>query len=426
MSSRSKYFYGWYILGASFLILFFTSGARYAFSVMFKPMLAEFGWTRAALSLGFSLNMIIFALTIGVAGKFYDRYGPQWVILIATLFLAAGYTLISRVTLLWQFCVYYGVLVAIGLGGTSIPLIATLTSKWFEKGRGFAVSVSVGGNCLGQFALVPLFTFFAMRFGWRTSFFLIGLILLVVNVGLTWFVIRGDPKQLGYAPYGSEKQRENIHHSLSSGSSQEDMSLIEAARTSAFWLFLAFMLFCGCADIMVVTHLIAYVTDHGVSLGTGGNMLAWFGFMSLLGILIAGPVSDRTGCKFPIACTFLVRVLSFLLILKYENIMTFYTFSLAFGLTYLVTGPLTPILASRLFGVSHVGFISGFLTTVHHIGGGFWTYLGGWIFDQTGSYRLAFILSAIISFIAALCTALMPERRQASRQISRSRGSPKA
>ena len=411
--SQPRFFYGWYILAASFFILFFTSGARYAFSVMFKPMIAEFGWSRSSLSLAFFLNMTVFAFTITVAGRFYDRYGPRWVILLATLFLAFGYTLISTVTVLWQFHVYYGVLAAIGLGGTSVPLMATIITKWFEKRRGLAVSISLGGNCLGQFALIPLFTLFALHFGWRASFFLIGVIMFVVNTALALLVIRGDPKHLGYTPYGSEKE-ETTRKPVSSDLQGYDMGLKEAMHTPSFWFLLTFMFICGSGDFLVVTHLIPYVTDHGISPSTGGNMLAWFGFMSLVGVLIAGLASDRIGCKIPIVLTFLLRVLAFLFILRYQGLVSFYVFSLAFGLTYFVTGPLTPILVARLYGVTHIGYIAGFLVTLHHIGGGFWAYVGGWVFDQTGSYRLAFILSAVISLIAAFCALLVSERRQVS------------
>jgi MFS family permease len=100
--------------------------------------------------------------------------------------------------------------------------------------------------------------------------------------------------------------------------------------------------------------------------------------------------------------------------LRYQSLVSLYVFSLVFGLTCFVTAPLTPILVSRLYGVSHLGYITGVLNTLHHIGGGFWAYVGGWVFDQTGSYRLAFILSAVISLIAAFCTLLVSERRQVS------------
>ncbi len=201
-TQKGKLFYGWYVMACSFIILFFNAGARYSFAVMFKPIIAEFGWSRASLSMAFFLNMTFFAFSVIVAGKLYDRHGPKWVIVISTIFFSAGYALMSTAGALWHFYIYYGIISAIGLGGTSVPLISTLMSKWFVKRRGLAVSLSIAGSCMGQFALVPLFTYFSLHFGWRTSFSLIGLITFVVNTGLALGVIRGDPHHLGYLPFG--------------------------------------------------------------------------------------------------------------------------------------------------------------------------------------------------------------------------------
>jgi MFS family permease len=327
-----------------------------------------------------------------------------------------GYTLISRIDSLWEFFVYYGILAAIGSGGTSVPLIAALMSKWFEKQRGLAISLALSGNSLGHFALVPLFTVLVLRYGWRTSYFAMGLLMLVVNITLVLLVIKGDPDDLGQRPYGY-REREKVNGKeaqISFGENLRDLSLGEAMRTRSFWFFLIAMFICGTGDFLITTHLIPFVTDHGISSKTAGNMLAWYGLMSLAGIMVAGPVSDLIGNKIPIALTFLLRVLSFLLILKYQSLASFYIFALTFGFTHLITAPLTATLVGRLYGFSHVGLISGFITTVHHSGGGFWAYMGGLIFDQTGSYRLAFILSAIMA-LAAFCSAfLIIEKRHES------------
>ena len=410
---KSNLFYGWYILASSFVILFFNSGARFSFGVMFKPMITEFGWSRSSISLAFFLNMTLYALSLTIVGRFYDRYGPKWVIVISTIFLSAGYTLISLIDSLWQFFVYYGILAAIGLGGTSAPFIAAMMSKWFEKWRGLAISLALSGNSLGHFALVPLFTILVLRYGWRTSYFYIGLIMLVVNIALVLLVIKGDPDDLGQRPYGyGDRGKTNGEEAqISSGGNLQDLSLGEAMRTRSFWFFLIAMFICGTGDFLVVTHLIPFVTDYGISPTTAGNMLAWYGLMSLAGIMVAGPVSDLIGNKIPIALTFLLRVLAFLLILKYQSLASFYIFALTFGFTHLITAPLTATLVGRLYGFSHVGLISGFITTVHHSGGGFWAYIGGLIFDQTGSYRLAFILSAIMALVAFSSTIFIIERR---------------
>jgi predicted MFS family arabinose efflux permease len=182
-------------------------------------------------------------------------------------------------------------------------------------------------------------------------------------------------------------------------------------RTYSFWLFLIVMFICGSGDFLITAHLIPWVTDYGISATTAGNMLAWFGLMSLGGILIAGPASDLIGNKIPIALTFLLRICLFLLILKYQNPVTFYIFALTFGFTFLITAPLTATLVGRLYGFAHVGLLSGFVTTVHHFGGGFWAYVGGLIFDKTGSYQLIFILSAILAAMALGCSLFIQERR---------------
>ncbi len=291
---KGGFFHGWYILAASFIILFLTSGARYSFGVAFKPMIKEFDWSRGSMSLAFFLNMTLFAVSLIAAGRLYDRYGSKWVILISTVFLSAGFALISLVNSLWQFYIVYGVFAAMGLGGTSIPLLAALISKWFTQWRGLAISLALAGNCMGQFVLIPVFSLSTLRYGWRISYLSIGLVIWLVNMTLALFVIKESPDHLGLSPTHEKEDKK---------------------------------------------------------------------------------------------------------------------FSILFGLTYLVTGPLATTLLGRLYGFSHIGLLSGFATTVHHIGGGFWTYLGGFIFDQTGSYRLAFTCSAILAFIAMVCCMLIREKR---------------
>ncbi len=406
-------FYGWYILAASFLLLFFQTGTRFSFGIMFKPMLAELGWNRAAISSGFFLNMVFFALTMSVAGRLYDRYGPRWVIVISTMLLAAGYMCTAWVRSLWQFHLFYGVLTAIGTGGASIPLIAALMSKWFEKRRGLAISLALSGACLGQFVLVPVFNWIVLAYNWRIAYLVMALIILVTNTILAVTVIKGDPEDLGYKPYGHTEDKyktaPNDTGNLVTG--EKDLNLRQAMKTYSFWLFLAFMFVCGGGDFLVATHLVPFVTDYGVSPTTAANMLALFGLMSLGGILAAGPVSDIIGNKIPIAATFVLRLLLYAMIIKYRNPISFYIFAGGFGFTFLITAPLTATLTGRLYGFAHVGLISGFITTIHHLGGGFWAYIGGLLFDKTGSYHITFVFSAILAVIALLCTMAVNESR---------------
>lgn len=349
------------------------------------------------------------------AGRLYDRYGPKWIIFVSTLFLAAGYGCIAIIDGLLEFQIYYGIIAAVGTGGASIPLIASLMSKWFDKHRGLAISLALSGNCIGQFILVPVFSQVVLRFGWRASYAVISLLILVVNTIIVLLVIKGEPQDLGLMPYGHKNQ--NRSETIDDKASQDtadiakDLNLRQAMTTSSFWLFLAAMLVCGSGDFLVITHLIPMVTDFEISATIAANMLAWFGLLSMGGILIAGPLSDLIGNKLPLAFTFVLRLFLFIMILKYQNLVSFYIFSVAFGFTFLITAPLTTTLVGRLYGFSHVGLLSGFITTIYHLGGGFWAYMGGVIFDTTGSYRLSFVISAILAGLAAGCVLLIRERR---------------
>jgi len=413
--TKSRIFYGWYVLAASFLILFLSSGARFTIGIAFKPLIAEFGWSRSAVSLAALLNMTFFSLSVIATGKWYDRFGPKWVIILSTILVSSGYMLIPLTQTLWHFLVLYGVVAALGLGGTTVPIFAALMSKWFEKRRGLTISLALSGNCLGQFALVPLFTTFITDYGWRASHFWIGLMMLVLNLGLTFLVIRGDPEDLGVVPYGRKEESASpfFHGDAEESPPLRDLGLREAMGTSSFWLFVLFMFVCGSGDFLVTTHLIPMVTDHGISAPTASNMLAWFGLLSLAGILVAGPASDFIGDKIPIALTFLLRVFAFLLVLRYQNMVSFYVFALVFGFTFLVTAPLTPTLVGRLYGFSHVGVLSGFITTIHHLGGGIAAWGGGVLFDLTGSYETVLFISAALALIAAVSAMLIRQRREA-------------
>jgi MFS family permease len=357
--------------------------------------------------------MTFYALSIILAGKYYDRYGPKWVIIISNVLLSIGFMGLAFIDSFWQFLVLYGIVAALGMGGTTVPLFAALMTKWFEKRRGFAVSSGLAGSCIGQFVLVPLFTVFVLRYGWRVSYFYISLVMLVTITLLTLFIIKGDPDDLGLEPYGHKNKDSPGDRSVpeSADIALTDLGLTDAMKTYSFWVFVIVMIICGSGDFLITTHLIPMVTDYNISAATAGNMLAWLGLMSLAGILVVGPISDVIGVKIPISLTMLLRVFLFLLILNYQNRVSFYLFSFAFGFTFLITAPLNAILVGRLYGFTHVGLISGFISTLHHFGGGVWVYVGGELFDQTGSYRLILLVSMGMAFFAGLIVLFIKEKR---------------
>jgi MFS family permease len=405
-------YYGWYILTASFIILFFNAGAQTTFSILFKPMIAEFGWSRGTLSFAFLINMIVYSITLIVFGKLYDKYGPKWLLITATVLVSSGYILCNSISSIWQFYIYYGFFAAVGMGGTSVPLFAAIMSKWFNKRRGLIISLGLSGTCLGRFVLIPAFSFLEQNYGWRASYLIIGIIMFLVNMVLIIFVIRNSPDN--YA----EQLQDNVteqqpDNAVASGNTAGDLRLTEAMRTGSFWLFTLAMFICGSGDFLLSNHLVPFATDLGFSAATAANMLAWNGLLALAGILIAGHAADIIGNKIPIAVTFLLRVLSFILILFDQSLLSSYIFALVFGFTLLVTAPLSTTLAGRIYGYSNIGLITGFINTVHFLGGGLWTYIGGLIYDRTGNYNMAFVFSAVMAFVALVSTLLIIEKKVA-------------
>ncbi len=419
-------FYGWYVLAATFLILFLNTGARYIVGVLVKPVAAEFDWSRGALSSAIFVNMAVYALAVLVTGRLYDRYGSKWVVALSTVLFSAGYALMASMHSLWEFVLYYGVLSAAGLGGITVPLFGSVIGHWFKRRRGLAVSLAFAGGCFGQFFLLPVFSDMIAVSGWRTTLLWIAAISLVLNIALAFGVLRRDPDMLleqqalrldaqaaadrgtpPPTPDGAPARTETVDRGL---------TLLEAMHTRSLWMFTLAMFVCGSADMLVTTHLVPMVTDYGLSDATAASMLAWLGLLSLAGILLAGPAADAIGNKLPIAITFGLRIILCVMLLEFKGSVPFWIFSLGFGLTLLVTAPLVPTLVSALYGVTHIGFISGFISTVHMIGGGLWAYLGGVIFDRTGNYDLALLLSAVTAAVALACTLLINERRHRPRE----------
>jgi len=392
---------------------------------MFKPILNEMLWTRSDISLAVLLNMAILALSLTLVGRLFDRYGAKWIVIVSTLFLAVSYTGIAFISRQWQLMVFYGVLAALGFAGTSIPLFAALASRWFHRYKGAAIGLALAGSCLGQYVLVPMSTRIVLTWGWRPAFIAIGAMVLIVNITLAWKVIKDRPETMGLKPYGEDNmpgQRAKSRTQTVADPNialdvRSDFTLGQAMTTRSFWLFLIIMVICGGGDNFILTHLIPMTTDHGISSTTAGHMLAWSGLLSLAGVLLAGPVAERIGNKATIIITFTLRVIVFAMILQYQNIISFYILALMFGFTMLITAPLCVTLLGRLYGFTHIGLLSGFITTLHHLGGGWWVFGGGVIFDHTGSYRMAFALAALFSFIAVLCAIFIKEKRHTLKRL---------
>jgi MFS family permease len=170
------------------------------FSLFFKPLLAEFGWSRAETSLAFSLSYITQAMMSMVMGWLSDRLGPRFVVAILGSFLGISYLLMSQINALWQFQINYALLAGIGLSTFTPPVMATV-SRWFVKRRGLMIGIVQGGLGVGGFLFPPFAGWLILSFGWRSAYVIMGLITLT-GVMVSGLFLRRDPSEMGQLPDG--------------------------------------------------------------------------------------------------------------------------------------------------------------------------------------------------------------------------------
>jgi len=409
---KSKLFYGYIIVGAGFVISLVMWGTYNTFGIFLKPLISEFGWTRATTSGAFSLVYLLFGLLSIVAGRFTDKPGPKIVLVICGLFIGAGYLLMSQVNSVWQLYVFYGLLMGSGLGGADAPILTTV-ARWFVKRRGMLTGIAKAGAGVGIFIIPPLANWLIFNYGWRSAYLIIGALSLVglVSAGL---LLKRDPGQIGQLPYGAVKPEE-----AESDVEGYQYSLREIMSTRQFWTLASvwvLLLFCVQA---VVAHIAPHVTDLGISATVAASVVSTWGAASILGRIGLGSISDRLGSKsaFLIALFFLTS--SLVLLQFVDEAWMFYVFAVLYGTGHgAVFTVISPLLA-ELFGLRSLGATFGVVLFMGTISGASSPVLAGRIYDVTGSYRLAFLICLAFSIMAIILTlTLKPTNREHLQEIS--------
>ncbi len=401
--SGTHMFYGHVVVAAATLILIAIWAVYYSFGVFFKPILSEFGWTRAMTSGAFSLSSITMGV-MGIAiGWVNDRFGPRLVMSISGVLLGIGYILMSQITALWQIYFFYGMIVGAGMMGGFVPIISTL-ARWFVKRRGMMTGIASAGIGIGAVIGPPLANRLISAYGWRQSYIILGCVLLVVVV-LSSQLLKRDPSVVGEVADGLDQGNQI---GLSPGS--EGLSLGEALYTIPFWLFFATIFCFGSCVFSIMVHIAAHSTELGISPGGAAKILATLGGASIAGKLLLGKLSDIIGSRNIFIFGFLLMAIALFWLVPAKMAWELYFFAGIFGFAYggCITAE-SPMVAF-LFSLRSHGSILGVVGFGFTIGGAFGPWLTGHIFDVTHSYQVAFLGGAILSSIALfLTTALRPK-----------------
>ena len=198
-----RFFYGYVLVAASFLLQAIGWGAYNSFGVFFNPLMNEYDWSRAGISGAVSVSFCLYGLSSILLGRLNDRVGPRLIMAISGIFLGVGYLLMSRLTSLWQLYLLYSLLVGIGISGTDVVLLSTI-ARWFVRLRGRMSGVLKVGTGVGMLVM-PLFTnWLITAFGWRTALFVMGIVVLIPFIGLSQLLVR-DPARRGLPSSGASR-----------------------------------------------------------------------------------------------------------------------------------------------------------------------------------------------------------------------------
>ncbi len=402
--SASKLNHGYLVVALAFVIMSVMWGAFYAFGVFFKPMLREFGWTRAATAGAFSICSVTQGLVSIVMGRFNDRYGPRVVMTISGILLGLGYCLMYSTHSLWHLYAWYGFIVGIGMGGSFVPLVSSV-ARWFVERRGTMTGIVAAAVGVGAFVGPPVASRLIYHYGWRISYLLLGGASFLVIVLCAQF-LKQKPDPL---PHTSTKEERE-------GKRQESpsLSLREAYRTIHFWVFFLMIVCLGFCVFALMVHIVPHALEIGMDPISAANILATIGVLSIGGKIFFGKLGDTTGSIVVFIIAFILLSASLFWLIPAESSWALYLFAAVFGLAYggCVTSE-SPLVA-ELFGLKNHGIILGNIAFSFTLGGAVGPFIVGYMFDRTNSYSLAFLVCAIISCAGLMSACLIRAKRTVS------------
>jgi OFA family oxalate/formate antiporter-like MFS transporter len=400
---KNKFYYGWIILVACLLLITMTYGIRFSYGVFFTSIEHDFSLNRAITSGIFSVYMLLGCIFAIIGGWLSDRYGPKLVFLTMGFMTCLGLVLTSMTHEFWMLFLTYSLLLSVGTGPTYI-ISTSVATKWFTKRRGLALAIVTSGVGLGSIWMAPFATYLIADFGWRYSFVIIGIIAFVVIVSCSLVFKRAPSELLNSA---SKSAYNKTLQSKDSG----EFSLKEALKTRNFWVVLSLWFFHGFIFFIVVTHIVPYSTDSGVTAMEAATILSIIGFTSLPSRIVMGIVSDRYGRKRAGLISALFMVLAVILLIQSTGLWTLYLFAVVFGMAYGGLSPSTTAIIGDSFGTRNIGVIMGFIEIGWVTGAAAGPALAGFIFDTTGKYHIAFLFALLAALLIIILFFMLKTKR---------------
>jgi MFS family permease len=398
--ATNRYFYGYVVVATCFAIQMIGWGIHNSFGIFFAPLVHEFGWSRASVASAASLSFLVHGIGSIFNGRLNDRIGPRLIMTGCGLLMGGGYMLMSGLDSLWEIYLFYGLIVGVGVSGTDVVLLSTV-ARWFHARRGIMSGIVKVGTGLGM-VIAPLFiTLILSRFSWRTTFFILGVIILIAYVILAQFLVRDPALKIQYP--------DNVKPHQATGAKlyEEGVSFRDALRTRQFWFLCLIVLFVVSCTYTIMMHIVPHAIDGGITPAKAATVLSTVGGMSILGRLVMGAAADRIGTKKALMISFSLLFIALSFLPWAKALWMLYIFAVIQGFAHGGVFALMSPTVAEFFGTRAHGVIFGAVIFSATIGGAIGPFGAGYLFDVTNTYRVVFLTLAGVSLVALILTATL-------------------
>ena len=395
----------------------------HAMTVWAVALEAHFGWNRTQLGLALSVTRVEGSISGPIAGYLTDRFGARLPVFSGLLILAGGFFLFSQVQNLWMFYLAFFI-ISLGQGQAGWLPVMTLLNQWFARRRSTAMAVAATGMGLGALILVPAIAWAVDpdqdRFGWRLTAGVLGIVILASAVVIPK-LIRNRPEDYGQVPDGgppkaeksvAQLQERALSRSHGSRLAEPDFTTGQALRTSAFWCITLGHGLGSMVILAIMAHLgLLMVKDEGFSIQTAAWIVTVYTAVSLLFQLVGGYLGDRMPTNVALFVFTSIQAGAVVLLALSSSLLGFYLFAVLFGVGFGGRTPLTTSIRGEYFGRASFGKILGVSTVPMNVLLLIAAPMAGYLRDDQGSYREAFIILAVLNFIGAVLFLLARKPR---------------
>jgi MFS family permease len=381
----------------TFLVLLSLGLVMSSFGVFFKPVSEQFGWTRAETSGAFSVSVLWSGLMSIIAGRLADKFSPRLIILSFSAIGGCACLLLSQMKVLWQFYFFYGILI----GTTMASLIPTtsLVTRFYKKQRGLMTGITISGLAFGSILAAPIITKLIDNYNWRTSYIIIGVVVLVI-IAFSALFLR-DPIQSEPLLYNENSLTQKRI------SKRDEVGFKIAVRSGPFWI-LGILFFCAVfAQQMIIVHLIPHATDVGISPIIAATILSVTHGGYAGGSFVTGRINDLIGSRQTMVIAMVIALIALILLLIADKMWILYVFAILFGISWGGTATIRSTIAAELFGLHSHGAITGVILFISTIGGAISPLVAGYIFDLSSGYQLTFLITIGICIVGLVMAWLL-------------------